>query len=266
VGAEPNGRTCAGGAAAALQIGGVGDVDAVGAGTRPDAVGQGAGAAADPSAPTSNHKKEPASNNNHNSNNNKKEATTPTAPTEPNRGAKSPAPVAVGVGMSTPVIESLKLRNHQMASAAAGVGATTAKEAPQEPEAAPPIKGPSLVAAPASTDETASLIRVKAPPAPLPQPAAPQQPTPQPPQQQQQQQQQNWASSVLAIDTDAEASAPSPPTPTAPATLVPYSFRELLESKEQAPENETKKQLYWRRFCEAVFVMVACCIRCVGPV
>ena len=45
MGAEPNGRTCAGGAAAALQIGGVGDVDAVGAGTRPDAVGQGAGAA-----------------------------------------------------------------------------------------------------------------------------------------------------------------------------------------------------------------------------
>ena len=74
-------------------------------------------------------------------------------------------------------------------------------------------------------------------------------------------------SSVLVIDMDAQ-SASGETDDKAEArlpSLTPYSFRECWQSN-HVPENETKKQFYWRRFCEIVMMLIACCIRCVGPV
>ncbi|EFX87960.1 hypothetical protein DAPPUDRAFT_234540 [Daphnia pulex] len=50
-----------------------------------------------------------------------------------------------------------------------------------------------------------------------------------------------------------------------PNSFRPYSFHSECWRKE-IPEDETKWQMYKRRFCEFVFNFVACCIRCIGPV
>lgn len=50
-----------------------------------------------------------------------------------------------------------------------------------------------------------------------------------------------------------------------PNSFRPYSFHSECWRKE-IPENETKWEMYKRRFCEFVFNFVACCIRCIGPV
>ena len=50
-----------------------------------------------------------------------------------------------------------------------------------------------------------------------------------------------------------------------PNRFTPYSFRECWQKEPVAP-NETKRQFYWRRFCEILLMIVACCIRCIGPV
>ena len=50
-----------------------------------------------------------------------------------------------------------------------------------------------------------------------------------------------------------------------PHSFVPYSFHSECWRKE-IPDNETKWQMYKRRFCEFVFEFTACCIRCIGPV
>jgi hypothetical protein len=50
-----------------------------------------------------------------------------------------------------------------------------------------------------------------------------------------------------------------------PNSFRPYSFHSECWRKE-IPEDETKWQMYKRRFSEFVFNFVACCIRCIGPV
>ena len=50
-----------------------------------------------------------------------------------------------------------------------------------------------------------------------------------------------------------------------PNSFIPYSFHSECWHKE-IPENETKWEMYKRRFLEFVFNFTACCIRCIGPV
>lgn len=136
----------------------------------------------------------------------------------PRTGANAPT-----VASSVPVIESLKLRNYQMARAASKEALASAELTPLVTSSEPPVSA-------------VSAVRAKAPRSP-----------------------------VLVIDFDASEIDPGWNAAENRESLVPYSFRECWESKE-VPENETKKQFYWRRFCEFVLMTVACCIRCVGPV
>lgn len=50
-----------------------------------------------------------------------------------------------------------------------------------------------------------------------------------------------------------------------PNSFIPYSFHSECWHKE-IPENETKWQMYKRRFIEGLFNCTAFCIRCLGPV
>ena len=123
-----------------------------------------------------------------------------------------------------------------------------------------------------STESSAETVKPTAAAAPLSPPLllpAPHPPPPPPP------------SSYMTIDIDpsgtAAASAASQSAGSGdsggekvvdfypPNSFRPYSFHSECWRKE-IPENETKWQMYKRRFSEFVFNFVACCIRCIGPV
>ena len=116
----------------------------------------------------------------------------------------------------------------------------------------------------ASSGGDASLKPAPAPPgAPGPAPPpplllpAPHPPPPPPP------------SSYMTIDIDPAANGEAGGEKVVdfypPNSFIPYSFHSECWHKE-IPENETKWEMYKRRFLEFVFNFTACCIRCIGPV
>jgi hypothetical protein len=149
--------------------------------------------------------------------------------------------------MAVPVIESLKMRSHQIATNSVSVtskdstSTTMSGDLPTSPlmPSAPPMStAPPMPSAPPFPSEETALIRAK--------PATSQQ-----------------RSSILVIDIDSE-SMDQKSIDNRFTSLHPYSFRDCWEK--EVPENETKKQFYWRRFCEIMLMIVTCCIRCFGPV